>query len=445
MPDMIGQKIILVVIVYNRLANLKRWLRCWHFVDRYGAKMVVIHNCDDGVDNSEYQNACIEANEKYKNIQYIKRRNNRGRDVGAIQDVFTEKLPGFDNDWDVLLWVTDDVFPMRHDFIRVFVDTLDGPGVGLSCMEISLENIKHVRTNNFCIKKYVSKRIRFPEGRICNKRQCYEFEHIGSNTLFKQILRMKLHPVQVSQNVSEYLWDTGHRYYLRTIEEHMAIFPNQDGILDIPDIHPQGNYINGIHSHRVLFISLIYNTHPYIIYSLLAQTDPNWELLLIHDGPPTIDIKSTIDHVNDSRITYLQTEERKGRYGHPWRSWAIERLREEEMFKDCNYVVITNSDNYYVPSFCEYMIRHFNNNMNAVAVYCNKMVHSYNGWDAMPCKPERGYIDAGGVMVRKDVACAIGWNDTQSHSADWVYFNEILEEYGKDRFIPTNGCLFVHN
>jgi hypothetical protein len=48
-------------------------------------------------------------------------------------------------------------------------------------------------------------------------------------------------------------------------------------------------------------------------------------------------------------------------------------------------------------------------------------------------------------MVRKDVACSIGWNDIENPASDFSYFNDIARVHGWDKFKRVNGCLVVHN
>jgi len=48
-------------------------------------------------------------------------------------------------------------------------------------------------------------------------------------------------------------------------------------------------------------------------------------------------------------------------------------------------------------------------------------------------------------MVKKDIACEIGWTDVDSHSSDFTYFDQIAKKYGPSNFIPVKGCLLVHN
>src|SRR5687768_13558794 len=96
----------LVLVVYDRYDNLKKWFSILEKCER-PKNIVVIHNSD-----TEYFEA-IPAG-----VIYIPRKNT-GFDIGAFQDVCRGRLAGFP-DWDQLLWCTDDTFPMQPDFINKF-------------------------------------------------------------------------------------------------------------------------------------------------------------------------------------------------------------------------------------------------------------------------------------------------------------------------------------
>lgn len=411
-------RIIVSVIVYNRFENLQRWLDCWKQCDQTNAELIVIHTGDEV---ERYKEACGD-------VKYIHRQN-IGFDVGSFQDVCNERLKGFPNDWDYIIWCTDDVLPMSKDFVKPFIDKLQEPNVGLSCMQISRSKpggVWHVRTTNFCISKQMSKRIKFPVDPVKTKQDCYLFEHRGGkNILSQQIQEMGLDCVQVAPIVSSPLWDTGFWKRPDRQKEHDKIFGIKKKI---------GN--------KVTFICTIYNTYPQIISSLLLQTHENWELILINDGPSNNGMLTYIP--NDPRIKYIETKERKGNFGHYWRQWALNEIRERRL-SDPDFIVITNADNYHVPVYCEYLLKGFEQSHTAVATFCDQMAHSYRSWNVIKCRLERGHIDCACVMVKREIACEVGWREIKNHSADWVYFEDIAKRYHNSSFIPVQGCLLVHN
>jgi hypothetical protein len=404
-------RIIVTVVVYNRLENLKRWIKIWNEC-KPDAEFIIIHT---GPDN--WQSVCEGAT-------YIHRKN-QGFDIGCFQDVCRGRLSGFPKEWDYLIWVTDDTFPMTKDFISPFIKAFENPNVGISCMKISTSVNHHVRTTGFCLRAETAAKLDFPADPVLTKQQCYLFEHRGNHTLTNQIRNMGLDCVQVAPDAVSPLWDQGYWRRLDRLAEHYQIFPTD---------RPQ--------TDKVTFICTIYNTYPQIISSLILQTHQDWELILIHDGPNESGLKRHIP--NDPRIKYIETKERKGNWGHSLRAWALEEINKGNL-SDPDYIVITNADNYHVPVYTEYMLKGFKKSHTAVASYCDKMTHSYKAWDVIPVKLEKGYVDCAGVMVKKEVACEVGWRDTESHSSDWTFFSDIASRYSWKNFISVKGALLVHN
>ncbi len=415
-------KIIVAVCVYDRFKNVEKWVNCWKECNTANAELVIIHN------NSQNQ----EQKAKFKkyglenSIKYICRLN-RGFDIGAFQDVCRNRLPGFP-DYDYLLWCTDDVWPMHKEFISIFINKLEEPNIGVSALEISDEWATHIRTNCFCIKKETASKLTFDFDPILTKLQCYGFEHrAGPKTFYNQILSMGLKPAMVSHLLSAPLWDEHRRSGLNRYSEHDNIFPETK-----------------IKGDKVVVICPIYNMYPQIISSLICQTHTNWELLLIHNGPELNGLSNIIQRYNDSRLNFIVYPTQTGNWGHPLRAWALNLIKENKLSADADYIIITNADNYYIPTFIEFMLNGFEENKHAVACYCSDMVHSYLKWTILNCKPEYGQIDCGGVMVKKDMACTVGWRSIQ-HASDWTYFDDLIQKYGVDKWVKINGALFVHN
>lgn len=192
---------------------------------------------------------------------------------------------------------------------------------------------------------------------------------------------------------------------------------------------------------KITFICPIHNTFPEIVSSLINQTYENWQLLLIHDGVNTTNLKAFIDFIDDDRITYIESEEKRGNWGHYYRNWAIEEIDRLSPGTDC--IVVTNADNYHVPVYCEYMIKPFSDD-NVIASYCSHMTHNYCHWNVMECAIHFGSIDSAAVMIRKEASVSVGWR-SMVEASDWVYFEDVINKYGVERWRKVNGNLLVHN
>ena len=140
--------------------------------------------------------------------------------------------------------------------------------------------------------------------------------------------------------------------------------------------------------------------------------------------------------VNDDRIEYLETPVRMNNWGHQHRRDYLNTVESE-------FVLITNSDNYLVPTFLEYMLRPLKNGY--IASYCSQMVHSYKAWQVIECSMKRGYVDCSGVLIKTEAAKKVGWNNITDHSADWLFFEDLIRRFGINSFVKVNGCLLIHN
>jgi glycosyltransferase involved in cell wall biosynthesis len=191
---------------------------------------------------------------------------------------------------------------------------------------------------------------------------------------------------------------------------------------------------------KVCIISTAYNRHPVIISSLICQTHQDWELHIIHDGQND-NYREWVNSYKDKRIIYSENIPRQVNYGHPIRQKALQDIKNNIYGTDCNYIVITNEDNYFVPTYLQKMIEGFKEDI--VATYCS-MLYNQIDYNIMNCTLQLGNIDCSCVMVRKDVACDVGWRSME-HSSDWIYFSDIIQKYGADKWIKVGGYLIVHN
>lgn len=208
-------KTVVAIVVWNRFENVQRWVRCWNQCNQAGAQLVLIHNLE--TDNDRYEQLCRE-----NHVTYVPRPD-IGYDIGAFQDVCKERLQGFPNDWENLIWITDDCIPMAKDFVGQYLEKVKAGFV--PCCEISDERRRHIRTTGFLVTKSISKALRFPSDPVVSRDDCYAFEHRNFN-MYDQILQMRLKPCQVTQAVeSAPLWDTGCRAHFNLMPKHETVFP----------------------------------------------------------------------------------------------------------------------------------------------------------------------------------------------------------------------------
>jgi len=184
--------------------------------------------------------------------------------------------------------------------------------------------------------------------------------------------------------------------------------------------------------HRPLGIQVLIN-------SFLLQTNPDWELYIIHDGIAPLSVLHVIEECGDPRVIFEETERVNGDCGHPNRRMMINRTggRPNE------FILLTNDDNYYVPVFVEKMLGVAR--ADTGIVYCDT-VHSHFDYNVHKPKLQEHHIDIGAFIVRGDVAKTVGFNYNH-FSADGIYAEECKRYCDQHRlkiiYIPKP--LFIHN
>lgn len=402
---------IVSVCIYNRIDNLKHWLHCWQLCDTQDAKLVIIHNHynEPGLSES-FREAC-------KGIADYIPSDKLGYDIGRLQDVCRN---GIELQYDLLLWCCDDTFPMSKDFIQQFKKK-HTPGT-VVCMQLSPYVRPHIRTTGFMIDKATAEKLVFPVENVTTKDDCYKFEHRHPTKHF--LTQVKA--IQVAPNETSPLWDVGYHRRVERTKEHTELF----GEFLPPEEVEQ--------KETVTIICPIYNEFPAIISCLIMQTNKNWKLWLIHNGPSDGSGETYVNLVNDDRISWQETPTHTGNWGHKTRRDYLQKVQSK-------YVMITNPDNYYVPSFIEKCLKQFTIKGTTVAVYSEQIIHNYTDWKVMNCRPARGFIDCGSVVMKTKEVQEVGWKNITDHSADWLFFADIIARYGVLKFVPVKGCLFVHN
>jgi len=182
-------KPLIGVITYNRLHTIDSWLRAWNNAERYDSKLVVVHNYDGQLSSKEEKNI-----QKHKPDFYVPR-HNVGRDIGAFRDVVFGKI-NVPYDWNVLVWFTDDIIPMRRDFLLPMLREISKPTVGL----VGGWMDGNVRTVCFSIKKELAVRLKFVD-------DPFEMES-GASNISNQIKDMRYEVKLPTQRYSpKYAWD----------------------------------------------------------------------------------------------------------------------------------------------------------------------------------------------------------------------------------------------
>ncbi len=192
---------------------------------------------------------------------------------------------------------------------------------------------------------------------------------------------------------------------------------------------------------KILFIAPWFQYKPVLPLSLILQTEEDWQLFMIHDGP----IKEDFFYWNtDPRISVEvslpKNKEPGNQWGHPIRARVVNKIVEEKLA--CDWIVHTNADNYYPPGFCEMMLEAGTRNRSDL-VYCD-MVHNHKKWVYVKSLVAFGQIDCGAVMVRADWVKEAGW-PSRRFEADWDYIAEVYRRHPRLNSVHVPSALLVHN
>jgi len=177
-----------------------------------------------------------------------------------------------------------------------------------------------------------------------------------------------------------------------------------------------------------------------LVASFQAQTWQNWKMVIVHDGPVLGAENEAVMNgfeVTDKRIVVLRPEERKQQHGHPYRQLAIDTLVEE-----CDWITLTNQDNYYAPVFVEWLLFVGSQTQGCGLVHCD-MVHSHKYWKPMETQPRYKHLDLGGFMVKHTIAREVPFDNFEFNGdGDWI--NRLVAK-AKNQVQHVPATLFVHN
>ena len=168
-----------------------------------------------------------------------------------------------------------------------------------------------------------------------------------------------------------------------------------------------------------------------------VQTDPHWEMHVIHDGPAPEEIKQLMP--DDKRVIFYETRQRLKNYGHPNRRYLLNNVQAGTN----DFILITNDDNYYVPEYVSYVRKAA---AADVGIVYNDCLHNYYKYDVLKAKMQTNFIDMGSFIVRADAAKAVGFTSDAFH-ADGIYAEACalycVNHNLKVQYIPK--ALFIHN
>jgi hypothetical protein len=176
------------------------------------------------------------------------------------------------------------------------------------------------------------------------------------------------------------------------------------------------------------------------INSIKTQTNNNWRLVIIHDGPnPTLhnELKNE-GYLNSDKIEFIEHPIRTEHYGHLLRKWSLENVIKNE------YVLLTNGDNYYMPTMVDEVSKRTEDLIYFDLIHSHKTPFNSNGstYGLMNSQLVSSKVDMGNVVIKSELAKKVGFNSA-AFNADWIYFTEVLKL--SPSIFKIDKVLFVHN
>lgn len=153
---------------------------------------------------------------------------------------------------------------------------------------------------------------------------------------------------------------------------------------------------------------------PLLVWSLVAQTHTDWELVIIDQTPKD---STAIDCMIGVLPTEVVNRIRAIRYRRVG-DWGQTAKENAAMAADGDAFMFPNDDAYYVPTALAEMVKRLE--LGCDLAICG-WLYDFMGYVPMMPSVREGYIDVGGFMVRAKLFKKVGWpNKGQTGDAKLV-------------------------
>lgn len=192
---------------------------------------------------------------------------------------------------------------------------------------------------------------------------------------------------------------------------------------------------------KIEFIIPTYNRPLHLagmISSIYAQTNPNWSLHVIIDGPHDEFIEVAAAFKVDSRIRFSSIANGPHKDGgHTPRNYGIQEAKEE-------WVVMSGDDNHYFPCFVDEFLK-VGQDPDVNFIYCD-FYNSHIKWDKQEASIELNKIDIGCFATRTKYAKNLRL-DTTKINADGMFAVEYAKKYcqAPNYSVKIDKAVYIHN
>lgn len=192
---------------------------------------------------------------------------------------------------------------------------------------------------------------------------------------------------------------------------------------------------------KVTFVALAFNeilSNRPLLDSLIMQTNPNWELIIYHNGASS-EIKTWANSYNDPRVKYFETEVNND-------NACLNRLDAINNLVTTQYIIQTSIQDYYLSWAVELILKRLSET-RADFCYWDSINHLC-GHGVLITKLQMCYIDWGNFCIPIEIAKQIGipgFEPTVRRGDDWYTVEKGLQMNLFKNITKINNVLTIHN
>jgi len=178
---------------------------------------------------------------------------------------------------------------------------------------------------------------------------------------------------------------------------------------------------------------------PSFVYSVLAQTDSRWKLIVAHDGPSidgTREFMESIIKQFPDKVRYFETSERENCYGHNLRDLMIPMV-------DTEYLLLTNGDNLICHTAVSRLLASFDKGQDWDVIHF-PLVHSHFKYTRFKHRFAYGCCDISQFIIKSEMAKKVGFR-SREFAADGVYIEHLKTAFPNMRLLDIEDILVIHH
>lgn len=174
-----------------------------------------------------------------------------------------------------------------------------------------------------------------------------------------------------------------------------------------------------------------YEKHYPFVTSMLSQNNPNWNVIVFHNGKNP-EMEKSLSGL-DSRILYLESSIDTGNWGTANRQFGINIC-------DTDYIVQTSIQDYWTPNAVEEILK-----CKEDFIYWNSINHIFGYSKILDCHPIVGKIDWGNFTCKTAIAKQVGINYPKEFCSDGFFVKDLFNSGLVKSNYKINQILTVHN